>query len=398
MSGEIPSPWAQSFPRAVRLGTEGLLVPASVLRIHLGRGGPVDLTYTGFALLPWLDDGQVFRVSVGRALCPGDLAVCETDGWADLRRVLSVGADGTVVTALDALPGGREVVSAARILGAVRGLRGAGDAWGTVAARIFPLWSRLAGFLHWWQRILDAPRFGERADQSVRDKYAQQVPGYERMLGAPADPAGLEILRARLPRGGSVLIAGSGVGGEAIALAREGYRVTGFDFVPAMIESSRSHARAAGVEAEFVLADMVGLDLGPRRFDAVYVTPLVCSFISGRERRIEALRRLGRHVAPAGPVVFTAYFIRDAVAFFELLLVWLRRREQVGAEFGDWYTRFMTPQGTIGRSYVHRAFARQVIREARAAGFGRVGWERRSHFIASNFADKEPAREARTGS
>jgi SAM-dependent methyltransferase len=387
MSVEIPSPWAQSFPRSVRLGADGLLVPASTLRLHLGRG-PVELTYAGSALVPWIDDGGTLYVESRRSVRPGDLALCEIEGWGDLRRVLSVRRDGVVVTALDAFPPGREAVPPSRILGAARGVRGAGDAWGILAARAFPLWSRLAAFLHWLRLVGEAPRFGRCAAESVREKYAQQVPGYARAIGTPADPVGLEIVRSRLARGGSVLIAGSGAGGEALALARDGYRVTGFDFVPAMVESSRTHARDAALEAEFVLADLVTLDLGSRRFDAVYVTPLVYSFVSGRAGRVEGLLRLARHLVPGGPVIFTAYLIKDPIACLEVLLAWMRRRPDCPAgDLGDWYTRFMTPQGTIGRSFVHRAFAWQVVREARAAGFGRVEMERGTHFVASGFRD-----------
>jgi SAM-dependent methyltransferase len=384
MSDDLPSPWAQACPRAVRLAPDGYLLPVSTLRLHLRRGRPVELLYTGLALEPWLRDGDRFVVDPGGDPRPGDLVLCEAGGWADVRRVLRREGSDRLLTVLDALPRRRASIPYGSLLGIVRGVPGAGGILGALAAHGFPLWSRCAAFLAWRRRILAAPRFGAEAGDSVREKYEQQVPGYVDLLGSPADPHGLGLVRDGVPPGGSVLIAGSGAGGEALLLAREGYRVTGFDFAPAMVEASRAAARAASVEAEFLLADMTALDLGERRFDGAYVTPVVYSFIPGRARRVEGLRRLGRHLATGGPVVFTAYLLSDLVALVESLVAWHRGRRD-GVEFGDWHTRYMTPRGTVGASFIHRGFARSVVAEARAAGFARVMRQGPAHFVAAQF-------------
>ena len=385
MSVEWPSPWAQAYPRSVRLAPDGLLVPAATLRLHLSRGRPLDLLYTGHALEPCIADGQVLRVEPAAAPRPGDLVLCEQDGWADVRRVLRRQPGGDLLTALDPVAGARATLPAVRLLGTVRGARGCGGLPGAAIALGFPIWSRLAALLHWRRTIVTAPCFGDAAADSVRRKYEQQAEGYTERLGPPMDPRGIDLLVSRLPSGGSVLIAGSGAGGEVLHLARRGYRVTGFDFAPRMVAASRDNARRAGLEVELLQADLGDLDLGERRFDAAYITPLVHSFIAGRQRRVEALRRLGRHLARGGPLIFTAYLIRDPASLIAALLAWIRGRRE-GGEFGDWYTRYMTPRGAIGTSYIHRGFTQSVRGEAREAGFARVERAHSSHFIASEFA------------
>jgi SAM-dependent methyltransferase len=345
----------------------------------------------GFALEPWIKDGDRVRIIPGDSPRPGDIVLCDAGGWGDLRRVLRRGPGGALVTGLDTVPGGREPVPRERILGVASGPASAGGAGGRAIARLFPVWSRVAALLYWRRKIVAAPSFRDGAAESVRRKYADQVAGYEAMIGAPSDPDSLQTL-AGLSPGSAILVAGSGAGSEALQLARQGYRVTGFDFVPAMVETGRRQARAAGLDVEFLPAEMETLDLPGRRFAAAYVTPLVYSFIARRARRIEALRRLGRHLLPGGIVLFSAHLFRTKAQRLATLLVWMRRRRhERGAELGDWHTWFLTSGGTLGASFIHLASERQVMDEARAAGFARVGRTGPAQFVAGEFAPGDAA-------
>jgi SAM-dependent methyltransferase len=67
-----------------------------------------------------------------------------------------------------------------------------------------------------------------------------------------------------------VLDLGCGPGAHAIAFARLGHRVTGVDTSPRLLDRARSSARAAGVEVEWVEADMRAFQR-PSSFD------LICS-------------------------------------------------------------------------------------------------------------------------
>lgn len=64
---------------------------------------------------------------------------------------------------------------------------------------------------------------------------------------------------------------GCGAGGYAVFLAGRGFEVTGVDFSPAAIDMARKNALEAGVECNFVVADLLG-DLREieGRFDFAY--------------------------------------------------------------------------------------------------------------------------------
>ncbi|MBS4727475.1 methyltransferase domain-containing protein [Mycobacterium sp. SM1] len=58
---------------------------------------------------------------------------------------------------------------------------------------------------------------------------------------------------------GSALDVGCGTGDASIYLAQHGWQVTGVDFTPKALDKARAKARAAGVEVNFVRADVTHL-------------------------------------------------------------------------------------------------------------------------------------------
>lgn len=52
---------------------------------------------------------------------------------------------------------------------------------------------------------------------------------------------------------------GCGTGRDAIYLARQGFEVTGVDFIPAAIKTAHQKAQAAGVEVTFIQDDLTNL-------------------------------------------------------------------------------------------------------------------------------------------
>jgi ubiquinone/menaquinone biosynthesis C-methylase UbiE len=98
------------------------------------------------------------------------------------------------------------------------------------------------------------------------------------------------------PRPGErVLEIGCGHGVAATYVLERGARLTGIDRSPKMIAaaSTRNAAYVTGGMAEFLVAQLEDLDLGDRRFDAIFAV---------RVRSFEA-RLVERWLAPGGRIV-----------------------------------------------------------------------------------------------
>jgi SAM-dependent methyltransferase len=333
---------------------------------------------------PAVPDGAAIEVRGGSAPRPGDLALCARDGWGDVLRLMAVDGRGRWRATLDAYPRRAFLVDASAVLGIVGRVDGREPA-------------RLAGFIACRaglgalglaiRRVAAAPAWDGRATDTVLAKYALQAGEYHAARRSNLAPEHCDLLASRVPAGGSILVAGCGVGSEAIHLARLGYRVAGFDALPVMIEAARGIARAAGVEARFAVADARRGRWPPGPYDAIYMTPLLYSFVFGSAVRIAFLRRLGQSLRGGGPVLFSVRRHPGFRSWLETRIAWCRRGHDGGSvvgEPGDWYTRYLAPDGGIGTSYLHRFTAEEVVFEARAAGFGTIEC-RRADFVAGRF-------------
>ena len=107
---------------------------------------------------------------------------------------------------------------------------------------------------------------------TVLEKYDNQAAFYVDS-GAPELESGLEQRIHRcVPRGERFLVVGSGTGRECFALARAGWRVTGVDFAPAMVEQATRAAARHGLEIEFLL--------GRRNQNGARGDPVYSTFLS----------------------------------------------------------------------------------------------------------------------
>ncbi len=380
MSAELPSAWAQVCPRSVRLSPEGLLVPAATLKVLLSRHGRLDLMVTGFGMEPAMEDGHAVTIEASPPRRAGDLVLCDRGGWGDLLRVRRLGPGGLEV-ALDAFPRRPAVVAREAVLGVVSGVEGLR---GRAPGRRLAAALGLAALRFEWRRIQQAPRFGLRASTSVGDKYRDQVAAYQAMNASNLEESHVEALRRHVSSAPTVLVAGCGAGAEVVPLARLGWRVSAFDLLPEMIAATGAGIAPTGMSVELFVDDVRSLHLPGRRFDVIYLTPLLYSFVSGREQRIGMLRRLRGHLAPGGAVLFSVQSRRGLRERVQTTLAYLghRSRGERGVELGDWYTWYLTRAGGLGYSFLHRFAAGEPEAEASAAGFGRL--ERLdAHFLAS---------------
>lgn len=94
---------------------------------------------------------------------------------------------------------------------------------------------------------------------------------------------------------GHVLDIGCGPGDSAIYLAGRGYRVTGLDFSPTVIEQARARAAAKRAEVSFAVADATELAGYAGRFDTVVSSALFhCLEPAQRQPHVAALLRATR--------------------------------------------------------------------------------------------------------
>jgi len=110
----------------------------------------------------------------------------------------------------------------------------------------------------------------------------------------------LELLAAVPARTGSLLLLGVGGGREAIPLARMGFRVTGLDYVPAMVERAQENAARRGLRIEGLVQEMSRLDVPAGAYDVVWMSRMMYSCVPTRARRVEMVRRIARALRPGG--------------------------------------------------------------------------------------------------
>jgi SAM-dependent methyltransferase len=116
----------------------------------------------------------------------------------------------------------------------------------------------------------------------------------------------LELLAAVPARNGDLLLLGVGGGREAIPLARMGFRVTGVDYIAAMVDRALENAARRGVHIEGLVQEISQLDVPAGAYDVVWLSRYMYSCVPTRTRRVEMVRRIARALKPGG--VFLCQF------------------------------------------------------------------------------------------
>jgi len=158
-------------------------------------------------------------------------------------------------------------------------------------------------------------------------------------LDLAEEPGDLELFRALARRTGSPIIElAVGTGRVAVALARDGHRVTGVDIDPAMLV--RARARGAPPDLTLVEADLVDAatvdavaDGGPYSLAIIALNSIL--LLASAERQRAAVATMARLLGPAGLAVIDAWqpSAHDLVAFDgRLSLEWLRTDPETGHE------------------------------------------------------------------
>ena len=110
----------------------------------------------------------------------------------------------------------------------------------------------------------------------------------------------LDLLAAVPDTTGDLLLLGVGGGREAIPLARMGFRVTGVDYVAAMVDRARENAARRGVSIEGLVQEISRLEVQEGAYDVVWLSRAMYSCVPTRARRVEMVRRIARALKPGG--------------------------------------------------------------------------------------------------
>ena len=154
-----------------------------------------------------------------------------------------------------------------------------------------------------------------------------------------------------------MLDVGAGCGRTAIALAQQGYHVTGVDLSAGMIEQARAEAARADVDARFVEGDAVALPFEDDCFDGALFAGNGIGHLE-----LDGMRRcageLARVLRPGGCLVVSA---RSPYAMNRLLPGLIVRR-LIGGRLGR-------DESLSDGVYVHRPSLRTLARIFSEAGF-----------------------------
>lgn len=186
----------------------------------------------------------------------------------------------------------------------------------------------------WWDGYFDETFVRIYRDFLTLERTAHEVAGLLQMVP--------------LPPGARVLDLACGWGRHAVALAQEGFRVTGVDWSATLLERARGRAEASGVEVEWVRGDMRELPW-EERFDAVLSLYSSLGYFLSDEEDLRVLRAARRALRPGGAFVLETmhrdhvvggYAERDWWETDDGTLVWVEREldavEGVSREWTRW--------------------------------------------------------------
>lgn len=113
-----------------------------------------------------------------------------------------------------------------------------------------------------------------------------------------------KLIRRAAPPGDRLLDAGCGTGRSTVAFAERGFRPTGTDISPAMIEIARATHAGSGIDFHVHDIRLPFAHGGP--YDVVLCMSDIVNYLADLGHLAEALVSLGRTMSPGGVLVFDA--------------------------------------------------------------------------------------------
>ena len=107
-----------------------------------------------------------------------------------------------------------------------------------------------------------------------------------------------------------------GTGRLTIPIAQEGYDISGVDYTVSMLEQAKIKAAGAGLEIEFIEADIRTLDL-KKKYDLVFIPFNSIHHLYQNEDLFKALRVVKNHLKAGGIFLWNGFKILHKFGSFE---------------------------------------------------------------------------------
>ena len=200
----------------------------------------------------------------------------------------------------------------------------------------------------------------------------------------------------------SVLDTACGTGWHSIALAQRGYRATGCDASPAMIERARLNAEKMGVAVRFEVAEFDELHRFPEKFDALLCLGNSLPHLLSQEKLRNALAKMKDRLRTGGVMVLHNLNydlrLREKPRFFAAqgttdTLVW--RFADYGEDFITFHTALFERKPGSSPSWsveVNSTLQRPLRKEDLDSALEEMGLSHRAHYGGLDGSPFDPER------
>lgn len=186
---------------------------------------------------------------------------------------------------------------------------------------------------------------------------------------------------------GTILVLGTGIGRESIALAKRGLHVVGVDISRSALRMAAQVTRTAGVPVALVQADFLALPIHPARFDYILLPSIMYSSIPSRNWRRTWLRQLTGLLSPQGLAILQ--FLVDSTPS--------TGRKRAGETINQWLIRLpgtnrlyqpgdACPQGHFLHAFQSAQELRQELSESGIV-LRELNWHRQYLVVAASSAE-----------
>lgn len=195
----------------------------------------------------------------------------------------------------------------------------------------------------------------------------------------------------------NILDIGCGTGRTTIPLYELGYKITGLDLTPLMIENAKKIAQAKNLEIFYEVGDATKLKYPDNSFDNVIFSNNGWTQIPGGENRFQALKEIYRVLKPDGYFIFTAhvrtrrnfkwFWLRQWLKFYILKPLGFKIEE---IEFGDrFFAREINGAKFEQKQFIHIANANKIKNQIVKVGFKLALMDKENKIVKTNLHDND---------